>query len=77
MNVVVHNYIEHSSKRETQIKARRELPGLCRRLKPISFATIGEKIPPLPSGSKLQSIPMLKANFHLQLRFTAKTAGEK
>lgn len=43
MNVVVRNYTEHDSGGETQIRAGRELPGFCRRLKPIAFATVGKK----------------------------------
>lgn len=88
MNVVVHNYTEHDRGGETQIKAGRELPGLCRRLKPTPFATVekkkkgGEKkkkSPLLPSSSELQSIPMLKANFNLQLHFASqpKPQGKK
>lgn len=43
MNVFVHNYTEQDRGRKTQTKAGKELPGLCRRLKPISFATVGKK----------------------------------
>lgn len=43
MNVFVHDYTEQGRGRKTQTKAGKELPGLCRRLKPISFASLGKK----------------------------------